>query len=154
MKQVFVITSFLFLVANKEVECRTWRSPSTLLASPKSYSTLTFVRGGSKDTPIIDGVPVVPVETVNDALSSNLQQGVARGGSTTTRKFSKKSVPQPTHLSAASSPLAESSNKNIVEAEAVVSGPKGGFLKRHKSHKHIAKKLKVSPIATKTSILF
>jgi hypothetical protein len=145
MKQVFGISSLLLLLANNDVECITWRSPSTLVASPTTFSTLTFVRGGSEDTPCDGVVPIVPEDTVIDALGSNLHQGVARGGSTATRSYPPRScIPQPTPLSSSSSPSVVSRNATVVEAEMVVTEPKPVVVKHQKRHKHIAKKLKVS----------
>jgi hypothetical protein len=141
MKQVF---GLLFLLAHNEVECITWRRPSTLVASPTTFSTLTFVRGGSENTLGVGAVSIVPEDTVKDALDSNLQQGVARGGSTATRSHPPRnnSSPQPTPLSSSSSPSVVSSNATV--AEVTEPKPKPVSVKHHKRHKHIAKKLKVS----------
>ena len=147
MKRSIGVSTLLFLLGINGIECRTWRSPRTL-STPSRNSALTFVRGGSSDIPSPDDVPVVPEDTVKNSPGSNLQQCVARGGSTTTRAFKPQtnslSHPPPL-LSSSSSHSALPKNATILETEVVLSKPRPVKEKKHhKRHKHIAKKLKVS----------
>ena len=97
------------------------------------------IRGGDQT-----GVPVVP----DDAITNDLPQGVSRGGSTKTEKYPRGvtiSSPTATTLVSSASP-AVASAKNVTSLEAEVSHAvtRTKKDKRHKRHKLIAKKLKVS----------
>jgi hypothetical protein len=150
----FSLVPLLLLLLSKDAASRTWRSPPALKRA-MTLQSLTYVpRGGAEDPTRVEGVPVVPEDTVQNSLNLNLQQSLARGGSTATRTkvysatAGTRSIQQPLpSLSTTTTPPAgvcyPTNATTIVEAEELVLSKKD-LKKRLKRHKQIAKKLKVS----------
>lgn len=145
-------------------EARTWRTPHSLSKVNRNTGTsfLPFVRGGDG----LNNIPIVPDSEEETSKDSNLNQGVVRGGSTSTRKLrpsvhsSGLSVRPHGAISSSSNSIAPTITTSVSEvpkanetaSEALktsvpklkTSVPKPKRKKEPSSHKRIAKLLKVS----------